>query len=155
VAGLPALMPLTGVNTATDLLLAPAHRRPTHVCFDLRGLTDPARVVALPDARSSDAPAPGTEHPGWQVTDDGDLLTLSATADTDYADNADIDNADTDNAAADDAAALGALSALLAVAWSRPSAAGEQIRVAAADAAAARALARLDISRADTPATTG
>ncbi|WP_029138258.1 HAD-IIA family hydrolase [Nakamurella lactea] len=138
VAGLPALMPLTGVNSASDLLLAPAHRRPTHVCLDLRGLTDPARVVALPDPRSTDAPAPGTEPAGWQVTRDDDLLTLSSTGEANTGDTA----------------VLGALAALLAAAWSRPGA-GEPIRVGAADAAAGKALDRLDISRADAQATAG
>jgi hypothetical protein len=138
VAGLPALMPLTGVNSASDLLLAPAHRRPTHVCLDLRGLTDPARVVALPDPRSTDAPAPGTEPAGWQVTRDDDLLTLSSTGEANTGDTA----------------VLGALAALLAAAWSRPGA-GEPIRVGAADAAAGNALDRLDFSRAAAQATAG
>ncbi|MBE7162903.1 MAG: HAD hydrolase-like protein, partial [Williamsia herbipolensis] len=48
-AGVPALMPLTGVNTAVDLLVAPPARRPVFVSFDLRGLVVADRVVDLTD----------------------------------------------------------------------------------------------------------
>ena len=40
-AGAPGLLVLTGVTTPLDLLLAPAHRRPTYVSADLDGLHVP------------------------------------------------------------------------------------------------------------------
>jgi HAD superfamily hydrolase (TIGR01450 family) len=133
-AGLPALMPLTGVNGAADLLGAPENQRPTHICLDLRGLTDPARVVALPDRRSLDAPEAGDESAGWTVDRDNDLLTLTGPAGSDG-------GTDTD--------ALRALAALLAVAWQTPLGDGQAFRVAAADVAAKAALERLAIPTTD------
>ena len=65
-AGIPSLMPLTGVNSAADVLTAPAARRPTHVSFDLRGLVDPTRAVELtatsptPDSWSFETDTAGT-----------------------------------------------------------------------------------------------
>ncbi len=44
-AGVDSLLVLTGATTARELLMAPAHRRPTHLAADLRGLLAPARLV--------------------------------------------------------------------------------------------------------------
>lgn len=51
-AGMAALMVLTGVNDAMDLLLAPPHRRATHLGEDLRALAEPeedSRISAAPE----------------------------------------------------------------------------------------------------------
>ncbi|WP_052862862.1 HAD-IIA family hydrolase [Streptomyces niger] len=52
-AGYDSLLVLTGATTWQELLMAPAHRRPTHLAADLRGLLAPARAVARhPDGSS-------------------------------------------------------------------------------------------------------
>ena len=70
-AAMPTLFVLTGVSTAADLLVAPPARRPTHVAFDLRGLVDVDRAVAM------------TDTDGWSVESHGDVLVLTATGDED------------------------------------------------------------------------
>lgn len=72
-AGLPTLMVLTGVNTAADLLAAPASRRPQWLAKDLAGLNDPEQAIELGDAAAASAG-------GWTVTADGDRLVLHAPA---------------------------------------------------------------------------
>lgn len=67
-AGLPSLMPLTGVNTAADVLTAPAGRRPTYLSFDLRGLVDPTRAVEpVADAHEPHPWSFDTDSAGTQV----------------------------------------------------------------------------------------
>ena len=90
-AGLPSLLVLTGVTSVADLLVAPTHRRPTHVSFDLRGLVDPNLAVRL----DLDA-----DPRGWRVADG----VLGAPVDQ--------------GAALDDQQALAALAALVRAAWS-------------------------------------
>lgn len=128
-AGLPSLMPLTGVSTAADLLVAPARRRPNYVCLDLRGLTNPDLVVALPDPdgrthRTAEAAGAQTE---WIVSREGAVLAL-ATDDRSLA---------TD----DDGVTLRALAALLVAAWEQ----SDSPRVIADGKAATAVLARLGI----------
>ncbi|MDQ2844959.1 MAG: HAD-IIA family hydrolase [Actinomycetota bacterium] len=128
-ARLPSLMPLTGVNTAVDLLAAPAHRRPNYVCLDLRGLADPDLVVALPDpdGRTHNAAEAAGAQPEWIVTRDGAVLTLT-TDDRSLATN-------------DDGVTLRALAALLVAAWEQ----SDSPRVIADGKAATAVLARLGI----------
>lgn len=131
-AGVPSFMPLTGVNSAVDLLVAPPHRRPDYVGLDMRGLVDADHVVGVSDSCRAGAPS------GWTVTSvDPDalepgsepassVLRLGWTGD------------------GEPAGPLAALAALLAQAWTasdpsdlqQPTAA----RVEAADVAAAAAL---------------
>jgi len=69
VAGMPALLVLTGVSDATELLAAPPERRPDYVAADLSCLThDP------------DDLAPGP-RPGWTVDVGPDGLVLSGSGD--------------------------------------------------------------------------
>ncbi len=132
-AGLASLMPLTGVSTAADLLPAPPAQRPTYVSFDLRGLHDPARVVALPDPDRRALPGGGsTTKPGeWTVSADAGRLILTATRD-------EVDPAD-------DGVTLRALAALLTTAWQQP--VPVPVTVTAVGRPATEALARLQIAR--------
>ena len=50
-AEMPALMVLTGVNNAMDLLLAPPHRRATHLARDLSALAEPDAHSRIDAAR--------------------------------------------------------------------------------------------------------
>lgn len=122
-AGMPALMPLTGVNTAADLLTAPSNRRPTHVSFDLRGLIDNDRIAGLADPRASDQLAQRPSE--WTATPGRQVITLTAqqpvTSD-------------------DDGAVLRALTAVLTAAW------GSGVgRVVAGDELSGAALRRLGL----------
>lgn len=128
-AGLPALMPLTGVNNAADLLTAPPNRRPNYVCLDLRGLTEPELVVALPDpaGRTPNADEADAAPTEWIVTRDDAVLTLSTS--------------DRSVATDDDGVALRALAALLVAVWEQ----SDSPRVIADGAAATAVLARLGI----------
>jgi glycerol-1-phosphatase len=66
VAGIPTLLVLTGVSDATELLAAPAQRRPDYVAADLGALVrDPAEL----------APGP---RPGWTVQGGGGRWTLTS-----------------------------------------------------------------------------
>jgi glycerol-1-phosphatase len=65
--GVDSLLVLTGVSTATDLLTAPAARRPTYVAADLRGVEAADTAIAA--------------QPGWRVDVAGDLLTLTGAGD--------------------------------------------------------------------------
>jgi len=66
---MPALLVLTGVSDATELLAAPPERRPDYVAADLSCLTDdPADL----------APGP---RPGWTVDGDVGHWTLHGTGD--------------------------------------------------------------------------
>ncbi|HEY8533666.1 MAG TPA: HAD-IIA family hydrolase [Micromonospora sp.] len=65
-AGMDSLLVLTGVTGAVELLTAPAHRRPTYIAADTRGLFAPA------DALRVAAP----ECAGWRATWDGARLRL-------------------------------------------------------------------------------
>jgi glycerol 3-phosphatase-2 len=60
-AGMDSLLVLTGVATASDLLVASPEQRPTWVAADLRGLRDGA--VTVPDADPDGRSATG----GWSV----------------------------------------------------------------------------------------
>ena len=91
-AGLPSLLVLTGVTSVADLLVAPLHRRPTHVSLDLRGLVEPALAVRV----SGDA-----DTRGWRVAD-GELAAPGGLNGSDP----------------DDGQALAALAALTGAAWS-------------------------------------
>ncbi len=78
-AGVPSLLVFTGVSTPADLLAAPENQRPTYLAFDLRGLVDADRAVAVADGGV-----------GWVVTNHHDCLSLTrsgagtgATADID------------------------------------------------------------------------
>jgi glycerol-1-phosphatase len=69
VAGMPALLVLTGVSDATELLAAPPERRPDYVAADLSCLThDPADL----------APGP---RPGWTVDGNAGHWTLNGAGD--------------------------------------------------------------------------
>ncbi|QOC92532.1 HAD-IIA family hydrolase [Micromonospora craniellae] len=68
-AGLDSLLVLTGVSDVPELLVAPPHRRPTAVAWDLTGLFEPSAVVRVP--------AGGAEHGGWRVTTGADGWELS------------------------------------------------------------------------------
>lgn len=142
-AGLPSLMPLTGVNTATDLLTAPVNRRPSYVSFDLRGLVDAELVIALSAAggRPRTHPTEHSQHAPaaeWTVTADAGRLTLSA--------------GPADISPGDDGLTLRALALLLAAAWHEPHLLP---RVFAGDSAAASALIRLGISAEPAPRADG
>ncbi|MEU4620226.1 HAD-IIA family hydrolase [Actinoplanes sp. NPDC023801] len=67
-AGIDSLLVLTGVSGPADLLAAPEDRRPTYVAADLSALFRPPA-----DAR---VPAPGDEAGGWQLSREGDSVTL-------------------------------------------------------------------------------
>lgn len=64
-AGMPALMVLTGVSTASDLLAAPPEQRPDHVAADLRALHEPREASAI------------AEQPDWKVRVGSDALELT------------------------------------------------------------------------------
>jgi len=65
--GLPSLMVLSGVGTASDVVHADADRRPTYLAADLRALLDdPAQSVIGP-------------HPAWRTDTAGDAVTVTAT----------------------------------------------------------------------------
>lgn len=127
-AGVPSFMPMTGVNTAADLLVAPPHRRPDYVGLDMRGLVDPDRVVGVTNAHRATTPS------GWTVApvDGGLRLGWTGTGEPPGA-----------------VPALGALAALLERAWATdgPDAPGP-VKVEAADATAADALEALQIPHA-------
>lgn len=90
-AGLPSLLVFTGVANATDLLAAPASRRPTYISFDLRGLVDVDLVAEI-----------ATGHPGWCVQDGEHQLVLTSAGSP---------------GSSDDGGALRALAALAARSW--------------------------------------
>ncbi|GAA2020140.1 HAD hydrolase-like protein [Nakamurella flavida] len=122
-AGYPALLVLTGVSTAQDLVSAPEHQRPTHVSLDMRGLIDAGRVV---DLRSADTSA-------WTaVTADG-AVTLARSGGAPAAHDQDDRSRD--------AEALHALAAVVVAAW-----AGGSTRVVAADDDTAAVLARAGLT---------
>jgi HAD superfamily hydrolase (TIGR01450 family) len=73
-AGLPSLMVLTGVSTPTELLAAPAERRPTAVAVDLRGLVDSTMVAMLDDSDGHE------RRDGWDITVSGGRLELRSEA---------------------------------------------------------------------------
>jgi glycerol 3-phosphatase-2 len=72
-AGMPALLVLTGVSDAAELLAAPPERRPSFVAADLSGLFRPAADAAVP--------APAGELGGWQLDRDGASATLAGSGD--------------------------------------------------------------------------
>lgn len=70
-AGLDALVVLTGVTTAADLLAAPAHHRPRYLAADLTAMASvPAADLAV------------GERPGWRVKHDGDVLIAEGVGDS-------------------------------------------------------------------------
>ncbi|MFY1701676.1 HAD-IIA family hydrolase [Micromonospora sp. WMMA1923] len=127
-AGLDSLLVLTGVSDVPELLTAGPQRRPTYVCFDLAGLSDPAAVVRVGGGpagdRSADAPSVGS---GWTVSVADGVLELTGSG-----------------------RPLDAVPALCAAAWSRgPEAAGSTPtapRVRAGSAEAEAALRALGLS---------
>lgn len=157
-AGLPALMPLTGVNSAADLLAAPPHRRPTHVCLDLRGLVDPDRVavLAVGTGRRVSAEQTGTDETAnddWTVERADERFTLSVGTGTAAGPDPQ-----------EDAVVLRALAALLTAAWQyqdtadpqqdraqqdRPRTDVPRIEVAGSGPAATAVLARLGLQGQD------
>ncbi|HEY8371684.1 MAG TPA: HAD-IIA family hydrolase [Pseudonocardiaceae bacterium] len=66
-AGLDALLVLTGVTTAADVLAAPAEHRPHYVAADLSAVEHPCDELRV------------TEQPGWKVGLDDGTLVLAAT----------------------------------------------------------------------------
>ncbi len=70
-AGIPSLLVLTGVSTATDVLRASPERRPTYIAADLGSLTRPADEL-LPTGRG-----------GWRADTDGPGLVLTGGPDAD------------------------------------------------------------------------
>ncbi len=76
-AGFDSLVVLTGATTARDLLTAPAHRRPTHLAADLRGLLAPARRV--------EEHAGGYRCGGWRGSVRGRELLLTGQGDAEDA----------------------------------------------------------------------
>ena len=94
-AGLPVLMVLTGVSHPADLIAAPPSRRPTYLGWDMRALTDSARVVEL---ASPDGSA------GWQARNS----VLTGTADPEHGNPEHHDG---------DAESLAALVAVAHAAW--------------------------------------
>lgn len=121
-AGYPALLVLTGVSTAADLVAAPEHQRPTHISLDMRGLIDAERVV---DLRSADTSA-------WTVTSTDGVLSVG---------RSDSAAAAQDDEVSRDAAALQALAAVVRAAW-----ADGLTRVVAGDDDAATALLRAGLT---------
>ncbi len=117
-AATPSLMVLTGVSTASDLLVADSAHRPTYLAFDMRGLVEEDRAVRIP------APASSRRSREWMIDADTSSLVLSA-------------EPPGDPATVSDAAALRALALITAAAWSSGLAAVRPL-----DAAAAAALAR-------------
>jgi HAD superfamily hydrolase (TIGR01450 family) len=91
-AALDSMLVLTGVSTPTDLIAAPAARRPTFVAAGLRALSTSDTLVRVP-AWDKDQAVAG----GWRVTDRDDRLELTGDGDT-----------------------VAALLALAAAAWARP-----------------------------------
>jgi glycerol-1-phosphatase len=91
-AGLDSLLVLTGVSTPTDVLAAPAPRRPTFVAAGLPSLSTSDTLVRVP-AWSHDQATSG----GWRVTHRDERLELSGDGQT-----------------------VAALLALAAAAWARP-----------------------------------
>lgn len=120
-AGIPSLLVLTGVSTVTDLLAAPAARRPTHVSFDLRGLIDEHRVVEI----GSTAPGSGLV---WSVEIDDGVMVLAGKPSESPSDD-------------DDGRDLQALALLASKAWT-----GGVDKVRADGAPAGAALARFGVT---------
>lgn len=69
-AGMATLLVLTGVSDATELLAAPAARRPDYIGADMGALLRDAAELA-----------PG-ERPGWQAAGGDGTLTLAGSGDT-------------------------------------------------------------------------
>ena len=76
-AGLDSLLVLTGVSTPTDVLAAPAARRPTFVAAGLRALSTSDALVRVPAWNQEQ-----TTSGGWQVTHRDDRLELSGDGET-------------------------------------------------------------------------
>lgn len=66
-AGLPSLMVLTGVSTATEVIYAAAEQRPTFIGADLRALHSVGADLTI------------TSHPAWRVEVSAGALVVSAT----------------------------------------------------------------------------
>lgn len=66
-AGLPSLMVLTGVGTASDIVHAAPGMRPTYLGADLRSLLDDPTALIV------------DRHPAWRVDVDGGVITVRAT----------------------------------------------------------------------------
>ena len=65
-AELPSLMVLTGVNSARDMVFAPAEQRPTYLGRDLRTLYTDTASAAI------------AAQPAWRVDVDGDRIMVAA-----------------------------------------------------------------------------
>jgi glycerol 3-phosphatase-2 len=76
-AGLDSLLVLTGVSTPTDVLAAPAARRPMFVAAGCRALSTSDTTVRVP-AWNKDQATSG----GWRVTHRDDRLELTGDGDT-------------------------------------------------------------------------
>jgi len=115
-AGMDSLLVLTGVTGPADVLGAPRELRPTFLAADLDGLFDPAAAIPI-----------AAEPVGWRTVADGADVTLQS-------------------AGAGAGSAVAALRALCAAAWPQVDASGRAPRLRADGAAAAAALAALDLS---------
>ncbi len=72
-AGMDAMLVLTGVSTAADVLRAAAHERPTHIAADLGALAEPDDASRVRHWDTVEARAGQ-----WRVTHDGDRLVLAS-----------------------------------------------------------------------------
>lgn len=159
-AEMPSLLVFTGVSTAADLLAAPAERRPTYLAFDLRGLLDDTRVVAVPTAATPPSAAPTSVSPTsraatspaiggsdsdpsalWTVESDGNELELNWN-------DAPLDIPENDDS--QDGVLLAALAQLAVLAWD-----SGVTRVRGGDRSATAALARFGLVGAKGDATVG
>ena len=135
-ADMPSLLVLTGVSTAADLLAAPAARRPTHVAFDLRGLIDDTKVVALEAPSTATGGADDGSPTPWSVQAGDDELVLTRDGPPPAGDQ--------------DGEQLAALAQLAAAAWDTG-----VTRVRGGDASATSALSRFGLVKAAAPAPVG
>ena len=118
-AGMDSLLVLTGVTTPADLLVAPSHRRPTHVSADCAALSKPDEASRMP-VWHDDAATAGS----WQVVRDDDHLVLS-------------------HVGVGDSGHVSALRALACAAWIHP----EWTGIRPADPTAERTVAALGLDR--------
>ena len=120
-AGMDALLVLTGVTGAVEVLRAGAHERPTHIAADCSALSTPDEISRVPAWQDGQAAA-GT----WRVTYDDRRLVLA-----------------TREPEAEEGDPIAAVRTLAAGAWAHP----EWTGVGPDDAVAERALAALGLDR--------
>ncbi|WP_372451295.1 HAD-IIA family hydrolase [Mycolicibacter acidiphilus] len=115
-AGLPSLMVLTGVNSASDAVLAVAGHRPTYIGADLRSLLVDADRLAI------------GPQPDWDVRVDGATVTVATREHDSAGDDTESDG-------------LSIVRAVAAAVWDADLD-GKAVTLAAADDAAREALQR-------------